>query len=147
MSTQVNEYDTVLLHFALRFNENGETIESSFEDNEPIEVCLNEDQLPDGMEQQIIGCQQGERKTVTLNAEQGYGLRNAENIHDMQLSDFSDEVPAEIGMVIAFEAPQGEEIPGTVLAVEGDIVKVDFNHSLAGHSLDFEFEILEINPA
>ena len=39
-----------------------------------------------------------------------------------------------------------EELPGVVKTVEGDRVEVDFNHPLAGRTLTFEVEVLNVTP-
>jgi FKBP-type peptidyl-prolyl cis-trans isomerase SlpA len=53
----------------------------------------------------------------------------------------------EPGLIIGFDAPGGEELPGAVLAVEDDSVEVDFNHPMAGHAVTFEVEIIDVIPA
>jgi FKBP-type peptidyl-prolyl cis-trans isomerase SlpA len=64
----------------------------------------------------------------------------------MPLSDFPDEMHLEVGQIIAFNTPDGDEIPGAVKAMNDQTATVDFNHPLAGHQLKFEAEILEIVP-
>ncbi len=82
-----------------------------------------------------------------LTPEQGFGLRDEDNISEMPTSDFPDDLPPEPGLAFSFETPEGEEIPGTVLSVKDDKVEVDFNHPLAGQELIFTVEILGINNA
>ncbi len=49
-----------------------------------------------------------------------------------------------LGPIIEFTQPNGAQLPGIIRAVEGDSVTVDFNHPLAGQTLTFEVEIIEI---
>ena len=51
----------------------------------------------------------------------------------------------EPGVIVGFDTPAGDQIPGMVLEVDEEKVKVDFNHPLAGLNLEFEVEILEIS--
>ena len=46
-----------------------------------------------------------------------------------------------------FGTPEGDDIPGTVQSIHGNLTDVDFNHPLAGQSLVFSVEILGINNA
>ena len=48
------------------------------------------------------------------------------------------------GVIVAFAMPDGEEFPGTIVAVGDKQVNVDFNHPLAGHEITFDVEILEV---
>jgi FKBP-type peptidyl-prolyl cis-trans isomerase 2 len=97
------------------------------------------------MELAIFGLSEGDKQTLTLTAEQGFGVRDEDNIHDMPLSDFPEDLPPEAGLSYSFESPDDAEIPGTVLSVKQDAVKVDFNHPLAGQEIVFSVEILGIN--
>ena len=57
----------------------------------------------------------------------------------------SDEAP-EIGMVMSFADKAGTELPGVVKTIDGDRVDIDFNHPLAGRTLTFEVEVLNVTP-
>jgi FKBP-type peptidyl-prolyl cis-trans isomerase SlpA len=62
----------------------------------------------------------------------------------MPRSDFPIDMSLEPGIVVAFDLPSGDEVPGTVVEVSEHEVQVDFSHPLAGHDLVFEVEILEV---
>lgn len=36
---------------------------------------------------------------------------------------------------------------GVIREINGDSITVDFNHPLAGHTVHFDIEVLEIDPA
>lgn len=142
---KIDMHSLLLLHYSIALT-NGAVIESSFDD-EPVEIAMGSGVLTEGMELALYGLEEGDRQTLTLSPEQGFGLRDEENIHMMPLSDFPEDLKPETGKVIAFETSEGEEMPGTVLAIKGDQVEVDFNHPLAGQDLVFTVEILDINNA
>ncbi len=60
--------------------------------------------------------------------------------------DFGDEAP-ETGMVMSFADVGGGELPGVIKQVGDKQVEVDFNHPLAGRTLTFEVEVLDVQPA
>ena len=103
--------------------------------------------LTGGMELALYGLETGDRQSLTLTPEQGFGLRDEDNIHMMPVSDFPDDLKPESGLVFEFETPDGKDILGTVLSVKSDNAEVDFNHPLAGQPLVFTVEILDINNA
>lgn len=145
MSEKINMHSLVLLHYSIALT-NGTEIESSFDD-EPMEVRMGHDDLTEGMELAIYGLKEGDSQTLTLTAEQGFGARDEDNIHPMPLSDFPEELKAETGMTYMFGTPEGDDIPGTVLAIHEEVAEVDFNHPLAGHELVFSVHILSVNNA
>lgn len=145
MTEQINMHSLVLLNYSIALT-NGTIIESSFDDDS-LEITMGNDDITEGMELAIFGLKEGDSQTLTLTAEQGFGLRDEDNIHDMPLSDFPEELPPEIGLSYSFESSEGDEIPGTVTGLKKSTVEVDFNHPLAGQEIVFRVEILSINNA
>lgn len=145
MAEQITQTSLVLLHYSLTLTD--ETIVESSFDEEPLEINMYDSLLPEGMMLALIGLKKDDEQTLTLTPEQCFGFRDEENIHDMPLSDFGDELKPEIGLTYNFGTPDDEELPGTVRAIKNDKVEVDFNHPLAGLSLVFSVKILEVNNA
>jgi len=145
MNTKINMHSLVLMHYSIALS-NGTVIENSF-DNEPVEITMGNGNITNGMELSLFGLEEGDSQTLTLTPEQGFGLRNKDNISDMPLADFPDNLSPEAGVSFSFETPDGQEIPGTVVRLKDDYVEVDFNHPLAGHEIIFTVNILSVNNA
>lgn len=145
MSDEINMHSLVLMHYSIALTD-GTVIESSFDD-EAVEITMGHGDITEGMELALFGLQEGDTQTLTLTAEQGFGLRDDDNISDMPISDFPENLPPEVGLSYSFEAQEGEEIPGTVIAIENDFVKIDFNHPLAGQEIVFQVQIMGVNNA
>jgi FKBP-type peptidyl-prolyl cis-trans isomerase SlpA len=64
----------------------------------------------------------------------------------MPRSEFPADMQLEVGMIIGFSTPSGEEVPGAIQEIKDDEIVVDFNHPLAGHEVIFDVEILEVKP-
>ncbi len=143
MTEQINMHSLVLINYSIALT-NGTVIESNFDD-EALQITMGGDDITEGMELAIFGLEEADKQTLTLTPEQGFGLRDEDNIHDMPLSDFPDELAPEIGLSYSFESPQGDDIPGTVTKLSDDSVEIDFNHPLAGQEIVFSVEILGIN--
>ena len=143
MTEQINMHSLVLINYSIALT-NGTVIESNFDD-EALQITMGNDDITEGMELAIFGLEEGDKQTLTLTPEQGFGLRDEDNIHDMPLSDFPDELAPEIGLSYSFESPQGDDIPGTATKLSDDSVEIDFNHPLAGQEIVFSVEILGIN--
>lgn len=143
MKEKVDMHSLLLMHYRIGLT-NGTEIESSFED-EPVEISMGSGILTEGMELALYGLEAGAKQTLTLTPEQGFGLRDEDNIHWMPLAEFPDDLRPESGLVFEFETQGGDDILGTILSVKNDQAEVDFNHPLAGQSLVFSVEIIDIN--
>ena len=145
MADEINMHSLVLMHYSIELT-NGSIIESSFDDD-PVEITMGNDDITDGMELAIYGLKEGDSQTLMLTPEQGFGLRDEDNIHDMPLSDFPDDLLPETGRSYSFESPDGSDIPGTVVSLKDNTAEIDFNHPLAGHEIVFTVKILGVNNA
>jgi len=135
----------VRMHFALSLPDGTEAI-STFDD-EPLEFAWGDGTLRPGLELALLGLKAGDEQTLTLLPEQAYGLHDDALVHDMPRSDFPDLIDPEVGQIIAFASPTGEETAGSIRAVDGETVRVDFNNPLAGHDVVFRVRILEVTAA
>ncbi|MCW8852715.1 MAG: FKBP-type peptidyl-prolyl cis-trans isomerase [Gammaproteobacteria bacterium] len=145
MTDEINMNSLILMHYSIALT-NGIEIESSFND-EPVEINMGSGDVTEGMELALFGLKEGDKQTLTLTAEQGFGLRDEDNIHEMPLSDFPEDLLPEVGLSYSFESPEDGEIPGTVLSIKDDMVEIDFNHPLAGQEIVFTVDILGVNNA
>jgi len=131
------------MHYRITL-EDGTVADSTWEDNAPLAFVMGDGTMMAGMEQALIGLQQGEHREIHLSPEQGFGYKDTDNIHDLPRDDFDPQMPLEPGMVIGFTLPNDEELPGMVMEVAEAFVRVDFNHPFSGHELNFEVEILSV---
>ncbi|WP_416307574.1 FKBP-type peptidyl-prolyl cis-trans isomerase [Neptunicella sp. SCSIO 80796] len=134
----------VVLHFDLKLQD-GSAADSTRVNNKPAQLKMGDGSLTPNFEQCLLGLKAGDKKEFSLSADDAFGQPNPDNIHHMSRSRFSQDTPAEPGMIIAFGQPDGSEIPGIVREVAGDSVTIDFNHPLAGQDVIFAVEILEIH--
>lgn len=145
MTDEINMHSLVLMHYSIALT-NGIEIESSFND-EPVEINMGNGDVTEGMELALFGLKEGDKQTLTLTEEQGFGMRDEDNIHDMPLSDFPENLLPEVGQSYSFESPEHGEIPGTILSIKDDMAEIDFNHPLAGQQIIFTVDILGVNNA
>ncbi len=141
---QITPGCTVRMHFSLALEDG--TVMDATHDGEPMTFTLGDGTLIEGLELALIGLRAGDRQSLSIPPETGFGYPDPDNIHEMPLSEFSQELQPEAGLIMSFNTPDGDEVPATILAVEGDRVRVDFNHPLAGHEVVFSVEILDVRP-
>ena len=136
---------TVTLHLSLTL-EDGTVAEETCS-GEPHTFCMGDGTLVRGLELGLYGLRPGDTQRLELTPEQAWGLRDPDNIQQLPRMQFAPDLVLEPGMIIGFDTPDGTELPGTVVSVSGDSVEVDFNHPLAGHTITFDVEIIDVIPA
>ena len=131
----------VTLHFALKLD-NGDVVDSTFDKN-PATFKVGDGNLLPGFEQAIYGLKAGDKRSLPISPEQGFGQGNPQNIQVMPRSQFQDMELSE-GLLVIFNDAANAELPGVVKAFDDSQVTIDFNHPLAGKALSFEVEIIEV---
>jgi FKBP-type peptidyl-prolyl cis-trans isomerase SlpA len=133
----------VTLHFSLSL-ENGEQVDSTF-DKKPATFKVGDGNLLPGFEQQLFGLKAGDKRTIQIAPEQGFGQHNPQNVQVMPRSQF-EGMELSDGLLVIFNDAAKTELPGVVKDFDENKVTVDFNHPLAGKALTFEVEIFEVKP-
>lgn len=121
-----------------------EVIDQS-EPGEPLVYLHGHSNIIPGLERALEGKTTGDSLQVTVSPEEGYGPRDPEAIELLSREDFDDDI--EIGSTYYAEAEDGSIIPFTVIGLEGQQVKVDFNPPLAGETLNFDVKVLGVRDA
>lgn len=131
----------VTLHFAIKLD-NGDVVDSTFDKN-PATFKVGDGNLLPGFEQAIYGLKAGDKRTLEISPEQGFGQGNPQNLQVMPRSQFQDMELSE-GLLVIFNDAANTELPGVVKTFDEKQVTIDFNHPLAGKTLSFDVEIIEV---
>ena len=134
----------VTLHFAIKLD-NGDVVDSTF-DKQPAIFTVGDGSLLPGFEQALYGLKAGDKRSLPIGPEQGFGQGNPQNIQVMPRAQFADMELSE-GLLIIFNDAANAELPGVVKAFDANQVTIDFNHPLAGKDLTFDVEIIDVNAA
>jgi peptidylprolyl isomerase len=145
MKMAIQSGDTVSVHYTGRI-ENGEIFDSS-QGRRPLSFTVGAGQLIRGFDEAVVGMLAGDTKTVTIPPEMGYGPRREELVVDIPRDTVPEGMELEKGMRLELVDPQGNKIPAEVFEILDEVVKMDLNHFLAGKTLVFEIEILEVTPS
>lgn len=133
----------VLIHYTLT-NDAGEVLDSSAGD-EPLAYIQGQGDIVEGLEKALAGKTAGTKLTVKVSAEEGYGPRDMSKVQVVPRAAFEDGVEIVTGMRFQARGPEGMVIV-TVTGVTGDDVTIDANHPLAGESLNFDIEVVQVRP-
>ncbi len=119
------------------------TVFDSSEGREPLQFTIGAGQVIAGFENAIVGMQPGESKTVTIPPEEGYGPYREELVFHLPPGDFPPELELYPGAVVKLSGGNAT-IRGLVTEVSDTEVVVDANQPLAGQTLVFHVELVEI---
>ncbi len=140
----IAEGDVVSLEYTLRVD--GEVVDTS-EGGEPIEFIQGSGQIIPGLEKELYGMSLGDDKQVVVGAADGYGELDPEAVMTFPKSDFPDNIPMQPGTELQLRDNQGRVYNARIVAIEGDEVRLDFNHPLAGKELTFDVKVVGLRAA
>lgn len=132
------ERQVVSFHYILR-NEGGDVIDSSGREH-PVSYLEGSGAIIEGLERAIRSFPTGKRRLVSLAPEQAYGVRDEAQIQTVERKALP---VAELKVGDMFQTGEDRHAPVVrVIAIEGEQVKLDANHPLAGQRLHFEVEVV-----
>ncbi|MHA2939567.1 FKBP-type peptidyl-prolyl cis-trans isomerase [Vibrio sp. RC27] len=141
--TSITQNSTVTLHFSIKLKD-GSVADSTRNMDKPAVFVMGDGSLSSNFEQSLLGLKEGDAQAIELKADDAFGQPNPDAIHYMDKSKFVGDAAVEVGTIMAFTGADGVEIPGIITSIEGESVKVDFNHPLAGQDVIFDVEILSV---
>lgn len=126
-------------------NADGQELDKSSSDT-PFAYLHGNKQIVPGLENALEGMTIGDKKEVTVPPVEGYGEFAPGLKMDIERSNFPKDIEIQEGMQFSAEV-NGDNRVFTVTGLEGDKVQVDGNHPLAGQTLHFDVEVVEIREA
>lgn len=136
----------VQMHYKLT-DEEGNTIDTS-EGQEPLAYIQGIGNVIPGLEDALEGKAKGEKLQVTIAPEDGYGPRVDEMVQTVAKEGFKSDEGEELvaGMQVQIETNNGPSI-AMVTKIEGEDVILDLNHPLAGVTLNFDIEVVDVRAS
>ena len=131
-------------HYTLK-DKDGNTIDTS-EGNSPLLFLEGSGQIIPGLEKELVGLGQGDKKNIEVKAAEAYG----EVIPDLKITVKKSQFPADKEITVGdqFQVNNEPHAPiFTVISIEGEDINIDGNHPMAGHDLFFQIEITEKRDA
>ena len=120
----------------------GKELDSSY-GTEPLGYVHGRGYLISGLEAQLEGKAAGDKFSCTIQPKDGYGERDERLVAELPKERFETDTEIEVGMQFQVETPAGPTIV-TVVEVNGDRIKIDGNHEMAGKTLNFDIEVVNV---
>ena len=110
---------------------------------QPLQYTQGAGHIIPGLENALTGKKQGDSLTVTVGPEEGYGPVNAEAIIEVQKNQLPEQAQ-QVGMQVQGQTPEGQAVQAQVIELREEVAVLDFNHPLAGKTLQFAVKILDV---
>lgn len=138
--------DGVVVSIAYVLKVDGQEVERA-DASDPIEYLHGASNIVPGLESALNGRKVGDKVSVTVSPDQGYGDYDKEEIEQIDRRDIPDAESLKKGMIVEIEDDSGDIYEATVLEIGKDAVTLDFNPPLAGKTLDFDVEVVSLREA
>lgn len=126
----------------------GEPLVDDCSTGEPQRVRIGYCEVPNGIDRALFEMEIGESGTVVFPPELGYGDFNPENVRIVARNEVPDGYDLVEGSVLGWRNPVTKRIlPVRVVGTYPDYVKLDYNHPLAGKTLEYWIELVDIVDA
>ena len=135
----------VTMNFTLT-DDHGNVLDST-DNGGPFSFITGGNMVLPKLEEAVNGMLIGTKKSLKLNAADGYGNYNEDAIQVVGKENFPEDFVLEIGMEYIASNPDGVQMPFTITKVDGEEITIDFNHPLAGINLNFDIELIDVRDA
>ena len=142
---KVGKDKVVLMHYTLK-NDAGDVIDSS-DGGDPLPFLQGHGNIIPGLESALEGSKVGDKLDVSIEPEEGYGLRIKDAIQEIPSSALQGVDEVKVGMQLQSQDKDGNAFLVSVTKIEDDKITVDGNHPLAGQTLHFSVSIESIRKA
>jgi len=139
---QAKNGSTVKVHYKGRI-ENAEVFDIS-RSREPLEFTIGRRDVILGLEKGVIGMEVGDKKSITVPPEEAYGPWEKCLTADVKKSDLPENITPVIGMQLMLRQSDNTQLNIIITDMNEDSITLDANHPLAGKTLLFNVELVEI---
>ena len=125
--------------------DDGRLVEES--DGDPLVYLHGHENIIPGLERGLEGLVVGDKKVVVVEPADAYGAYDAEDVDEIARSVLPPDVKPEVGLELALRDQDGNQLVAWVSEFDDEVIKLDFNHPMAGERLHFDVTITELRAA
>jgi peptidylprolyl isomerase len=142
MSEEVKFGDTVKVHYKAK-TQNLVIFDSTYQ-MDPLIFTIGDGQIIPAFEKALIGMKPGEKKTISLQAEDAFGPYIEELITTVERDQLPPNLDLQKDQQLQIQQPDGQVILVKVVNINDKSITFDANHPLAGKDITFDIHLLEI---
>ena len=139
---QAKDGDVVRVHYTGTLEDDTQFDSSMGKD--PLEFTVGSGMVIPGFDEIVRGMEPGDKRTTKIPPEQAYGDSREEMKLTLTRAQLPDGFDPQVGHQVHLEGHDGQPVPARVVEADEAGIVVDANHALAGKTLNFEIQLLEI---
>lgn len=136
--------DVFTVHYVLK-NKIGELVDTS-EGSEPLHFLYGSPDIIKGIQEAVKDRSAGDCLEVTVPPSMAYGEHREDLVRKIPKSMFEGVENLQVGMKFQTNTGDNAQIV-QVMGIDGNLIRVDANHPLAGFTLYFDLEVIERREA
>jgi len=140
--SKVKDGDTVKIHYTGKL-ENGKVFDNSRE-REPFDFVVGTGEVMPGIERGVIGMETGDTKSIEIPPEEAFGPRRDDLVVEVEKNKLPENITPTMGQRLQMKQQDGGLIDLIITDVSQETITLDANHPLAGQTLFFDLELVEI---
>lgn len=145
MAERVQDGKIVVIHYTM--SEDGKAIEST-RGKDPVAYLHGRNQMLPGVESALVGQEVGAKLVITVPPEGAYGARSGPGPQAVPRKEFPRKMNLQEGMPLEIRDSEGKPVRVWITKVQGTRVWIDIDHPLAGRTLTFDMEVINVrDPA
>jgi len=121
----------------------GELLDTS-DGQGPLQFLAGYGNIVPGLEDEMMGMKIGDSKKVVVAPADGYGEYEEDAFLEVPKDQFPADMEVEEGLELNVRDDQGESQMAWVESIEGNTVRLNFNHPLAGDELHFYVKVVAL---
>lgn len=136
----------VSMFYEARDADTREVVDSNLTSTRPFEFLLGSGQVISGLECAVINAKRGDRLHLFIEPDDAYGVYRTDFVQEVPKDQF-DGIILEKGMTLFGQSEDGQTVQVIVKDFNDSHVVIDYNHILAGKTLLFDVEIVDVRDA
>lgn len=141
---QIGPESVVSFHYTLR-DDAGKALETSL-GGTPATYLHGANNIIPGLEAAMLGHASGDEFSATVSPEEAYGLRNPDKAQRVPVKHLAFNGKLKAGDVVQLSTSDGMRAV-TVVKAGRHTADIDTNHPLAGQTLVFDIQVVEVRAA
>lgn len=135
----------ISLEYSVKEHNQEKIIDQSLE-GEPLEFVLGASQVISGLENALQDAKEGDCKKIVVLPEDAYGEYRVDFLQEVPRDQF-EGIDLQEGMTLFGQGDDGRSVQVSVKSFNDEMVMIDYNHPLAGKTLEFDVKVLAVRDA
>jgi len=135
--------DGVVVSMEYTLHVDGELLDTS-DGQGPLQFLVGYGNIISGLESEMMGMKIGDSKKVVVQPADGYGEFDEEAFMNVPRDQFPGDMPLAVDTELTVRDDEGQARYARIDTIEGDTVRLDFNHPLAGAELHFDVKVVAL---